>query len=113
MVQTRRQLDVLSILPRREDERRFGELPFAQPAAFCVLPAGKALSLSRIHLSIPVFVPAQGQSFGQAQPLAESLFQVLCDHQLRVVATARGKVCHRFTEFVQRVVRQAGYPAGA
>ena len=37
MVQIRRQLDVLPILPRREDERRLGELPFAQPAAFCVL----------------------------------------------------------------------------
>lgn len=29
MVQVRRLLDVLPILPRREDERRFGELPFA------------------------------------------------------------------------------------
>lgn len=38
MVQVRRLLDVLSILPRREDERRFDELSFAQPAALCVLP---------------------------------------------------------------------------
>ncbi|MNS95264.1 hypothetical protein D3C72_1295160 [compost metagenome] len=37
MVQVRRLLDMLPILPRRKDERRFGELPFAQPAALCVL----------------------------------------------------------------------------
>lgn len=37
MVQVRRLLDVLPILSRREDERRFGELPFARPASLCVL----------------------------------------------------------------------------
>ena len=33
MVQVRRLLDVLPILPRRKDERRFGELPSAKRRA--------------------------------------------------------------------------------
>ena len=37
VVQIRRLLDMLPILSLREDERRFGGLPFAKPAAFCEL----------------------------------------------------------------------------
>ncbi|MNN96157.1 hypothetical protein D3C81_2150960 [compost metagenome] len=37
VVQIRGLFDMLTILPRREDERRFGELPFALPAALRVL----------------------------------------------------------------------------